>query len=156
FLAAWAKLRFGGLAWLTSGTLAWAVLRRGTGYSTWLLDHPLLLQISQFGIVAFEALSPLIFVVSERLRRLGSLGFYAFHLVTALSLGITFAPHLVVMMSFFPLEKLAPIRTVMSIFDRRMPLDSAVGAPLGLGERALGGAARHAVTVPGDPTVDGP
>jgi hypothetical protein len=29
-LAAVAKFRFGGLAWLNSATLAWAVVRRGT------------------------------------------------------------------------------------------------------------------------------
>ena len=34
FLAAWAKLRFGGLDWLTGATLAQAVIRRGT----WLAD----------------------------------------------------------------------------------------------------------------------
>src|SRR5699024_1111565 len=65
-LASWAKIRFGGFAWLSSGTLAWAILRRGTAFSTWLLDHPVLLQIGQVFIVVFEALSPLVFIMSER------------------------------------------------------------------------------------------
>lgn len=157
FLAAWAKIRFGGLGWVTSGTLAWAILRRGTVYSNWLLDHPAILQISQFGIMAFEALSPLVFVVSERIRRLTIIGFYGFHLVTVMSLGISFAPHLVAMLSFFPLERLDPIRRLSTAVDRiRRAAPSAVEIPLGVGERALGGAAGHAVTVAGDPAVEGP
>lgn len=156
FLAAWAKIRFGGWEWVTSGTLAWAILRRGTVYSNWLLDHPVLLQIGQFGILAFEALSPLVFIVSERTRRIVIVGFYLFHLVTAMSLGITFAPHLVAMLGFFPLERLRPIFTVQRfVADRRIRRGrSAVDVAVGLGEGALGGAARHAVPIAGDPAVD--
>src|SRR5699024_3337754 len=110
----------------------------------------------QVFIVVFEALSPLVFIMSERRRRLVILGFYGFHLVTALSLGITFAPHLVAMTSFFPLERLAPIRAVTRVWQQVRPWSrpSAVEVPLGVGERALGGAARHAVTVTRDPTVE--
>ena len=156
FLAAWAKIRFGGLEWLTSATLAWAVLRRGTVFSTWLLDHPAVLQAAQFGIVAFEALSPLVFVVAEKTRRRMIVGFYVFHLVTAMALTITFAPHLVAMTSFFALEKLEPVRTVRRFFARARSSTggSGVGVALGVGEGALGGSSGHPVPVAGHPAVE--
>ncbi len=109
FLAAWAKLRFGGIDWLTNATLAWAVQRRGTWFSTWLLAYPALLQVLQVGIVTFEAASPMVFAVRERWRRRIVAGYYVFHLVTALAITITFAPHLVAMTSFYPLERLRPV-----------------------------------------------
>lgn len=157
-LAAWAKIRFGGVEWLTSATLAWAILRRGTDFSNWLLDHPAVLQAAQFGIVAFEALSPVVFLVSERSRRRIIAGFYVFHLVTALSLTITFAPHLVAMTSFFPLEKLQPIRAARRISDRTRSSSDGSGLEiaLGVGEGALGGAPGHPMPVASDPAVEGP
>ncbi|MFF5293325.1 hypothetical protein [Paractinoplanes globisporus] len=109
FLAAWAKLRFGGLDWPTSAVLAQAIIRRGT----WLADHiavvPGLLIVAQFGIVAFELLSPLIFVVPQRWRWAVVAYFYSFHLMTFATITISFAPHLVAMTSFLALEKVRPI-----------------------------------------------
>lgn len=158
FLAAWAKLRFGGIDWLTNATLAWAVQRRGTWFSTWLLAYPALLQVLQVGIVAFEALSPAVFVVGERWRRRLIAGFYAFHLVTALAITITFAPHLVAMAGFFPLERLRPVVAARRWWFHRgdpsgVGLGLADGGASGPGERALGGPAGHAVPVAGDPPV---
>ncbi len=112
FLAAWAKLRFGGPDWLSQATLAWAIQRRGTWFSSWLLGYPLLLHALQVVTVAFEAASPVVFVVGERWRRRIIAGFYGFHLLTALALTITFAPHLVAMAAFFPLEQVRPIEAV--------------------------------------------
>lgn len=128
FLAAWAKLRFGGIGWLWGGTLAWAISRRGTGFSRWLLDVPWLLQASQVVIVAFEALSPLLFVLRERARWIVIGGLYAFHAVTMLSLGIGFWPHQVTMTSFLPLERVRPIVWVRGRFGRSAD-------PLALGVR---------------------
>jgi hypothetical protein len=109
FLAAWAKLRFGGIDWLTSAVLAQAIIRRGT----WLADHiavvPGLLIAAQAGIIAFELLSPLIFVVPQRFRWIGVAFFYSFHLMTFSMITISFAPHLVAMASFLPIEKVRPI-----------------------------------------------
>jgi hypothetical protein len=105
FLAAWAKLRFGGLDWLTGATLAQAVIRRGTWLTDALASTPGLLVAAQFGIVGFELLSPLIFVLRGRWRY-AAVGFlYLFHLVTILTITISFAPHLVAMTSFLPLER---------------------------------------------------
>lgn len=109
FLAAWAKFRFGGVRWMWSSTLAWAVSRRGTVFSRWLLHHPFLLQLTQVGMIAFEVLSPLIFWVKEKTQYKIVAALYGFHLITALSLTISFTPHLVAMTAFLPLERLRPV-----------------------------------------------
>ena len=109
FLAAWAKLRFGGLDWPTSAVLAQAIIRRGT----WLADQiavvPGLLIVAQFGLIAFELLSPLIFVVPQRYRWMAVAFFYSFHVMTFATITISFAPHLVAMTSFLSLERVRPI-----------------------------------------------
>ncbi len=109
FLAAWAKLRFGGLDWVQSAVLAQAIIRRGT----WLADEiaviPGLLIVAQVGIMLFEMFSPLIFAVPQRWRWVGIVFFYSFHLVTFSMITISFAPHLVAMTSFLPLERVRPI-----------------------------------------------
>src|SRR5262249_49404981 len=68
FLASWAKLRFGGLAWLTGATLTRAVIRRGTPLADILTRVPHLLQAGQFGIMAFELSSPVVFLLKPRVR----------------------------------------------------------------------------------------
>ena len=109
FLAAWAKLRFGGPGWVTSAVLAQAIVRRGT----WLADHiavvPGLLIAAQAGIIAFELPSPLIFVVPRRWRWAAVTYFYSFHLMTFSMITISFAPHLAAMTSFLALERIRPI-----------------------------------------------
>ncbi|HET6479214.1 MAG TPA: MFS transporter permease [Actinoplanes sp.] len=106
FLAAWAKLRFGGFGWATSAVLAQAIIRRGT----WLADEiaviPGLLIVAQIGIILVELLSPLIFAVPQRRRWIGVVFFSSFHLVTFSMITISFAPHLVALTSFLPLERL--------------------------------------------------
>jgi hypothetical protein len=109
FLAAWAKLRFGGLEWLWGTSLTWAILRRGTEWSNWMLDHVWMIKTSQVGIVTFELVSPVIFFVSDRIRPYIVGYFYLFHLFTWLAITISFAPHLVVMASFLRLERLRPL-----------------------------------------------
>ncbi|MGH3682036.1 MAG: HTTM domain-containing protein, partial [Natronosporangium sp.] len=100
FLASWAKLRYGGLDWITSATLTWAIIRRGTVLGDALLGAPWLLIAGQAGIVAFELLSPLLFVLRERWRY-AAVGFgYSFHLVSFATITISFMPHLVAMTSF--------------------------------------------------------
>jgi Vitamin K-dependent gamma-carboxylase len=105
FLASWAKLRVGGLDWLTGATLAQAVVRRGTWLTDLLVSVPGLLVAAQFGIVAFELLSPLVFVLRGRWRYAAVAFFYGFHVVTILTITISFAPHLVAMTSFLPLGR---------------------------------------------------
>ncbi|WP_285473370.1 MFS transporter permease [Actinoplanes sp. NBRC 101535] len=106
FLAALAKLRFGGLDWLTSGVLAQAIIRRGTGLADLIAAVPGLLILSQFGIMAFELLSPLVFVIPQRWRTAVVAFFYSFHVMVFATITISFAPHLAAMAAFLPLEKL--------------------------------------------------
>ncbi|MDG4791701.1 MFS transporter permease [Micromonospora sp. WMMD1102] len=109
FLAAWAKLRFGGPEWMTGSVLARAIIRRGTELADLIAQVPYLLIAAQIGIVAFELLSPLVFVVPARWRSAVVAFFYSFHLVTIATITISFAPHLVAMTSFLPLERLRPL-----------------------------------------------
>jgi hypothetical protein len=131
FLAAWAKVRFGGPAWVTSAVLAQAIIRRGT----WLGDHiavvPGLLIAAQCGIVAFELLSPLIFVVPQRWRWAVVAYFYSFHAMTFATITISFAPHLVAMTSFLSLEKIRPIVWTRRLLGRlpAPPPDEANAGP---------------------------
>jgi len=105
FLAAWAKLRFGGAGWVTSSVLARAIIRRGTELADAVASVPGLLVAAQLGIIAFELASPLLFVLRGRWRYAAVGFFYSFHLVTIATITISFAPHLAAMTSFLPLER---------------------------------------------------
>ncbi|MEV7227796.1 MULTISPECIES: HTTM domain-containing protein [Polymorphospora] len=109
FLAAWAKLRFGGVEWLTGSVLARAIIRRGTELADVIAQVPGLLIAAQFGIMAFEILSPVVFLLNERWRNRAVAFFYSFHVVTFATITISFAPHLVAMASFLALERVRPI-----------------------------------------------
>jgi hypothetical protein len=109
FLSSWAKLRFGGLGWLTSATLERALIRRGTPLTDLLTSTRWPLLLAQFGIVAFELSSPVVFFVRSRLRYWLVGYFYLFHLMVMLTITISFAPHQVAMTSFLPLERVRPI-----------------------------------------------
>jgi hypothetical protein len=105
FLAAWAKLRFGGIAWLTGATITRAVVRRGTWIADELVQVPNLMVVSQFGIMAFELFSPLLLILPPKWRVRAIAGCYAFHLTVMATITISFLPHQVAMASFLPLEK---------------------------------------------------
>jgi hypothetical protein len=109
FLAAWAKLRVSGLDWLTGSTLTWALPRRGTVLARPLTEVPGLLVAAQCGIVAFELLSPLVFVLSRRWRYLAVAFFYGFHLSVFATITISFLPQQVALASFLPLERLGTV-----------------------------------------------
>jgi hypothetical protein len=115
FLAAWAKLRFGGVDWVTSSVLARAIIRRGTDLADLIAPVPWLLILAQFGIVAFELASPTVFILRSRLRYAAVGFFYSFHLVTFAMITISFAPHLAATASFLPLEKVRPVRWVQGL-----------------------------------------
>jgi hypothetical protein len=121
FLAAWAKLRFGGVGWVTSSVLARAIIRRGTEFADVIAHVPGLLVAAQLGIVAFELLSPLIFVLRGRWRYAAIGYFYLFHLFTIATITISFAPHLAAMTSFLPLERLRPIKWVRASWTSPTP-----------------------------------
>jgi hypothetical protein len=138
FLAAWAKLRFGGIAWLTGATLTRAVVRRGTWLADGLVRVPNLMVVSQFGIVAFELLSPLLLVLPRKWQLRAVAVCYGFHVMVMATITISFLPHQVAMASFLPLEKVRPIRNRLAR------------------ERAGRRAARQAMAVAGDPAVHRP
>ena len=127
FLAAFAKHRFGGFEWVNSATLTWAVIRRGTGFAEWLMDVPGALVGMQWFIVLFELGSPVVFLMSERVRRATVVAFYGFHAGVYAAVKIAFFPHLVALAAFLPLEKVRPIA----------------------GARRLAGRARRTSTSPG-------
>ncbi len=103
------KFRFGGLAWLNSATLAWAVVRRGTFVADPLAQVPWVLQIAQWGIVAFELASPLM-LVRGRIGRAMLGTAIAFHVVTYATITIIFLPHMICLLAFIPLERLSLLR----------------------------------------------
>ena len=108
-LSAVAKIRFGGLDWVDGATLTRAVLRRGTWLATPLLQHAWMLQAFQYVLFAVELfVAPLLLVRwrNPRLPWLLVLGFYAFHLLTFLTISIVFLPHCVALLALLPLERL--------------------------------------------------
>ncbi|MFY1689721.1 MFS transporter permease [Plantactinospora sp. WMMB782] len=156
FLAAWAKLRFGGPEWMTGSVLARAIIRRGTELADLIAQVPYLLIAAQVGIIAFELLSPLVFVVPPRWRQAVVAFFYSFHLVTIATITISFAPHLVAMTSFLPLERLRPLARLRRLTRRSGGNGNGNGAESGNGvssDRSLdgGGAQGAAGPVPTEP-----
>jgi hypothetical protein len=170
FLSAWAKLRFGGIGWLTGATLTRAVIRRGTWLTDSLVAVPGALTAGQFAIMTFELTSPLVFVVRARLRYLMVAAFYLFHALVFATITITFLPHQVAMASFLPLERVRPLRRLGARPELRWlrtgPVPGAlltrIEAPAGRRRRLPGraGAGRRAtgqaVPVAGDPPVHRP
>lgn len=124
FLAFWSKIRFAGLGWATGSVLARAIIRRGTELADLIAVVPGLLIAAQIGIMTFELLSPLVFVLRGRLRYAAVGFFYAFHLATIATITISFAPHLVAVTSFLPLEGIRPLERV-----RRLGLFPPRGRP---------------------------
>jgi predicted DCC family thiol-disulfide oxidoreductase YuxK len=110
FLASVAKLRFGGLHWVNSATIARAVIRRGTSLSRPLLQHPWTLRATQWFIVIFELSSPIMLFVKQRWRTRIVVFMFGFHLITFLMITIAFYPHLVCLTAMLPLERLGGVR----------------------------------------------
>jgi hypothetical protein len=111
FLAAWAKIRFGGWDWPTGATLTRAVVRRGTDLSTWTLDVPYLLPAAQWLMIIVEFAAPLILIVRSDRARIGLVLFLlGFHVMVYAGVGIIFLPHCIAILSILPLERLATSR----------------------------------------------
>ena len=107
FASVAAKVRFGGLNWVTGSTFLRAVIKRGTSLAEPLAAYPLALKAGQVALVAFELLSPLL-LVRGRIGRTMLAAALAFHVITFLGIGIMFWPHVVCLLSFLPLERLNP------------------------------------------------
>ncbi|WP_299039230.1 hypothetical protein [uncultured Pseudokineococcus sp.] len=130
FLAAVAKVRFGGWEWVSSATIARAVVRRGTWVSEWMLDYPALLQAFQWGLFTAELASPVVFVLALRWQRRVVGAWYLFHLATYAAITIAFWPHLVMMLAFLPLERAAQLARRRWRRLRGQEPDAAVPEPL--------------------------
>ncbi|GAB3199620.1 HTTM domain-containing protein [Geodermatophilus arenarius] len=106
FLAAWAKMRFGGWDWATGSTITRAVIRRGTALSDWMLDVPGLLVTVQWVMLVFEFAAPLMLLVrSDRARVALVVFLLGFHLMVFGGLRIIFLPHCVAILSILPWER---------------------------------------------------
>jgi hypothetical protein len=107
FLAAWAKIRFGGWDWPTGSTLTRAVLRRGTWASDWTVEVPWLLTAAQWVMVALELAAPLMLFVRSDRARIGLVLFLiGFHLMVFAGVTIIFLPHCIAILSILPWERL--------------------------------------------------
>ena len=107
FLAAWAKIRFGGWDWPTGATLTRAVVRRGTDLADWTLDVPYLLPAAQWVMIVFEFASPLMLLVRSDRARVGLVLFLlGFHVMVYAGVGIIFLPHCIAVLSVLPWERL--------------------------------------------------
>ena len=110
FLAAWAKVRFGGWDWVTGSQLTWAVLRRGTDLATWTLEVPGLLTAAQWVMVIVEFAAPLMLLArSDRARVALVVFLLGFHLMTFAGVRIIFLPHCVAILSLLPWERLPEV-----------------------------------------------
>jgi hypothetical protein len=104
FLAAWAKVRIGGWGWVNGATLAWAIVRRGTWFSHWMLHAPWFLRTVQWLMLMSEFASPLLIAVRRRTQIAVVVGLYVLHALTFAAISIIFLPHLVALTAFLPLE----------------------------------------------------
>lgn len=95
-------------AWANGSVFTWAILRRGSEWVRWTLDHPYLLVIGQWVLLAAEFLSPVVLWLRGRWLLAAASFFLLFHLATFLALGIHFLPTIVCWLAFFPLERLVP------------------------------------------------
>ncbi|MGY2081802.1 MFS transporter permease [Modestobacter sp. SYSU DS0657] len=111
FLAAWAKIRFGGWDWATGSTLTRAVLRRGTDLSMWTLDVAWLLPAAQWVMIVVELAAPLILLVRTDRARIGLVLFLlGFHVMVYAGVSIIFLPHCIAILSILPWERLTARR----------------------------------------------
>jgi hypothetical protein len=107
FLSVFAKLRFGGFGWLNSASMMRAVVRRGTWFGDLMRPYPAVLRMTQYMIVGFELLSPLL-LVGGRITMVMLGACVVFHVVTFAAVKIFFLPHVMCLLAFLPLERLDP------------------------------------------------
>jgi hypothetical protein len=108
-LSAYSKIRLGGWGWMNSATFARAIVRRGTVIGDQLLSFPTLLVVAQWAFIIFEVSAVVLLFPSapRRVRNLAILGVVLLHLMTYLMIGISFLPHTICLVAFFPLERLS-------------------------------------------------
>lgn len=105
-LSAISKIDKSGWLWANQATFARAIIRRGTDIGSHLAQQGELLRISQWGFIAFEAVSILALSRNPRIRRIILPGFFLLHFFTWIAIGIHFLPHTICLAAFLPLERL--------------------------------------------------
>lgn len=121
FLAACAKVRFGGWGWVNSATILRAVVRRGTMLADPLMSHPWTLQLTQWFILTMELASPVLLFLRPRWQYLIVVFLLLFHLATFSMITIIFLPHVLCLASFLPLERLVTGRSQIESPTCRTP-----------------------------------
>ncbi|WP_202637866.1 HTTM domain-containing protein [Bailinhaonella thermotolerans] len=141
FLAAFAKIRFGGIEWVNSATLVRAVMRRHTIFSEWTLSVPWVLHLSQWGIMIMELASPVVLFLRGRRRIQAVLLLAGFHVMVFATITIMFWPHvLCLLLAFLPTERLVRPRPGEDAADAVRLAPAGPGALVG-GQGAGGGPA---------------
>ncbi|NLA36657.1 MAG: hypothetical protein GX868_13375 [Actinobacteria bacterium] len=105
-LSAISKLQKSGWFWLNSAVFTRAIIRRGTEFGQFLMNHPTLLRIGQWSFFGFEVISVLALSRNASIRRFIVPGFFALHLFTYFAIEIHFLPHSICLVAFLPLETL--------------------------------------------------
>ena len=100
------KLRTAGWEWANSAVFTRAIVRRGTPLGDVLLDVPGLLRIGQWAFLCFELAAVVILVRNRWTRALAITGVIALHTFTYATIEISFLPHTVCLLAFFPLERI--------------------------------------------------
>lgn len=108
FLSALAKIRFGGWGWASGSTFIWAFSRRGNDLAQWMAGYPLLIHASQWALLVLELVSPVLLWLRGRGLAIGIGLCFGFHAITAYLLSIHFAPLVICLFAFLPLERLWP------------------------------------------------
>ena len=106
FLAAIAKVLDAGWGWASSAVLVWALTRRGSFLSDWLVDLPWLTYVFQWIVFVAELLSPVMLWLRGRALYAVVVFWLGFHVSTYLLLSIHFIPTVVCLLAFLPLERL--------------------------------------------------
>lgn len=120
FLSAVTKVRFGGWGWANRVVVGWAFARRGTPFAQWLLTIPHFARMSQWLMIVAETASPALLFLRRRPLAAFVLFFCLFHAITWATLGISFFPLVVCLLSFAPLEKVFGIDSPLArVITRR-------------------------------------
>jgi hypothetical protein len=100
------KLRTAGFGWANSAVFARAIVRRGTGLGNFLIHHTWTLHAGQWAFLFFEMFAVVLLCRNRTLRAMGLVGVLMLHAFTYATIGISFFPHTMCIVAFFPLERI--------------------------------------------------
>ena len=134
-LSALVKLRTAGWGWANSAVFARAMIRRDGYIGDSLIGHPEVLRLGQWAFLFFEIFGVVLLCRNKKLRAVALTGVVAMHTFTYLAIGISFLPHTICIVAFFPLERIGEWSTGVA---RRAVAGIGLGRPTrsGVGDRA--------------------